>query len=128
MITQLAILLLALVFANLFDALCDRFRDSQKNSAPYRFFAVKLNKPGWYLGNPWYEAQGLAFRWKNNGVPWQSDYWHSCKLFRVYCYCVAICTGFSLSWGWWAYLLLPGLAFVGGKSFWLFYHKVFPDA
>jgi hypothetical protein len=117
-----------LVVAGLCDAINDRFRDSKLNNPVYFFFerhpvVLGFHVLAWYLGND----DSNAYTFKNNGNPFQSDFWHNVKLVKIYCWTLAVCCGLATSLGWYAFLASPLIAFVVGKLFTFFYHKVFRE-
>lgn len=120
-----ALIVLFILLAGVFDALCDRRRDTPDSGLLHRWMAVKLNWAGWYYGNGYYTDKGQPARWKNNGNPFQSDFWHDAKLGRVYSWSLAVCSALALTLGWYAYLLVLPTVFIKGKTFAMFYHKVF---
>ena len=105
-----ALIWVFLILAGLADAVCDAWRDG-KDPLPY----FKSRYAIWYKGS---RETGIS-PYKNNGIPWQSDFWHNAKLVRVYSYCFAI--GIALG-GWWI-LAVPVFAFVTGKAFYYTYHS-----
>jgi hypothetical protein len=97
-----------LILAGYADAICDAWRDGL---TPLKWVALRWPE--------WYEGTRGPVKWKNNGNPFESDFWHNAKLVRVYAYCFAL--GFALG-GYWL-LATPVFAFVTGKAFAISYHN-----
>lgn len=106
-----ALIAFFLILAGVSDAICDAWRDGLDP-----FPTLKAKYPAWYRGS---RVTGKS-PYANNGLPWQSDFWHASKDIREYSWCLAI--GAAL--GGWFILLFPVFAFIKGKSFAYFYHKV----
>ena len=111
MVVELLLVTVFLILAGYADAICDAWRDGK-----YPLTFLFWRWPIWYEGSK--NPDGVS-PYKNNGIPWQSDFWHCAKLVRVYAYCFAI--GIALG-GYWIFAV-PVFAFVTGKTFALSYHS-----
>jgi hypothetical protein len=95
------------------DSIKDKWRDG---GAPLKWLAVKY--PKWYAGSR--TESGLS-PYKNNGNPFQSDFWHNVKLVEVYT--ISGLIGLAM-WGFPGLFLIPAIAFYKGVVFTVFYHQV----